>query len=321
MSKRVAGQEDHNHTAWFVDHIIKCHKSLDCPHDALSVALKVSTLITSMRDFDDDDEDYDSFQMDLFNYLREDVNARNRPTAFVMAITNRLHDLIDDKHFTSANVGLCFQVASSSKSKAQGKTPTTSNKTTSKSKSSKSGPASQLGGRILESSFAAASTTGIQAENSGCAAGLLCTALPHNTFESGHKCYACDGKIHSALLCGLQLSEFILIDFGDFDGNEQRAICHQCINRFKNSKRMSIPWSCHKCDKEWPQTVKRCGACKAWKGGTRQPSTGVKKRKTTSQAKAKAKTKTKSTKKGKGCTIGCRCSEETRTHKTENGEL
>ena len=64
----------------------------------------------------------------------------------------------------------------------------------------------------------------------------------------------------------------------------------------KNSKRMSIPWSCHKCDKEWPQRVKRCGACKAWKGGTRQPSTGVKKRKTTSQAKAK----TKSTKKGKG---------------------
>lgn len=111
-------------------------------------------------------------QMDLFNFLKEDVNARSRPPAFVMEITNRLCDLIDDKHFTSANVNLCFQVAGSSKSEAHGKTPTTSNKTTSKSKSSKSGPASQLGGRILDSSFAAASaTTAIQAENSGCAAG------------------------------------------------------------------------------------------------------------------------------------------------------
>ena len=85
------------------------------------------------------------------------------------------------------------------------------------------------------------------------------------------------------------------IDFGDVDGNEQRAICHQCINRLKSSKFMSVPWSCHKCDTEWPQSVKRCGACKAWKGGKRQPSKGVK-RKTTSKAKAK----TKSTKKGKG---------------------
>ena len=33
------------------------------------------------------------------------------------------------------------------------------------------------------------------------------------------------------------------IDFGDVDGNEQRAICHQCINLLKNSKRMSIPHS------------------------------------------------------------------------------
>ena len=148
-------------------------QELDCPHDALSVAIKLSTFITSMRDQDvDDDTDYDSFQMDLFNFLKEDVNARSRPPAFVMEITNRLCDLIDDKHFTSANVNLCFQVAGSSKSEAHGKTPTTSNKTTSKSKSSKSGPASQLGGRILDSSFAAASaTTAIQAENSGCAAG------------------------------------------------------------------------------------------------------------------------------------------------------
>jgi len=139
----------------------------------------------------------------------------------------------------------------------------------------------------------------------------------HNTFESAHKCYVCDGNIHSALLqCGLQLGKFIektpalpslpdgfvcdsgkTIDLGDVDGNEQRAICHQCINWLKNSKHMSVPWSCHKCDKEWPQSVKRCGAQGLELEGCDMPppSKGVK-RKTTSQAKAK----TKLTKKGKG---------------------
>jgi len=76
-----------------------------------------------------------AFRWICSTFLKEDVNARSRPTptAFVMDITNHLCDLIDDKHFTSANVNLCFQVADSSKSKAQGKPPTTSNRTTSKS--------------------------------------------------------------------------------------------------------------------------------------------------------------------------------------------
>ena len=73
-----------------------------------------------------------------------------------------------------------------------------------------------------------------QAENSGCA--IVYGTTYHNTFESAHKCY-----IHSALLCGLQLGEFIektpalpslpdgfVCDSGKtiVDGNEQRAICH-----------------------------------------------------------------------------------------------
>ena len=46
-----------------------------CPHDELSVALKLSTFITTSirEDQDDDDDDtdtdYDSFQMDLFRFL------------------------------------------------------------------------------------------------------------------------------------------------------------------------------------------------------------------------------------------------------------
>jgi len=122
MSKRSTGQEDH--TAWFVDLVIKCHEELDCPHDARSVAVKLSTFITSMRNQDDDDDaDYDSFQMDLFNFLKEDVNARSRPIAFVMEITNRLCDLIDDKQFTSANVGIVVKLLGVVKVKHMGRPP------------------------------------------------------------------------------------------------------------------------------------------------------------------------------------------------------
>ena len=67
-----------DHTAWFYNQVIKYHKSLDCPHDELTVALKLSTYIISKRDQVDDDDDnrtdlFDSFQIDLFNFLTNDV--------------------------------------------------------------------------------------------------------------------------------------------------------------------------------------------------------------------------------------------------------
>jgi hypothetical protein len=33
-----------------------------------------------------------------------------------------------------------------------------------------------------------------------------------------------------------------------------------------------IPWICEFCDSQWPQSQKRCGTCKRWKGGKRSSS-------------------------------------------------
>ncbi len=33
-----------------------------------------------------------------------------------------------------------------------------------------------------------------------------------------------------------------------------------------------VPWICEFCDSQWPQSQKRCGTCKRWKGGKRSLS-------------------------------------------------
>jgi hypothetical protein len=111
----------------------------------------------------------------------------------------------------------------------------------------------------------------------------------HNSFLAGHKCYVCDGNIHSALLCGMGLDAYLMerpafpVNFkcksgniivrGD-DSNEMRAVCFQCINQLahtqrtfhvqdkeqeklavgkhhspKNKMQLCV---CNKCDAEWP---------------------------------------------------------------------
>ncbi len=33
-----------------------------------------------------------------------------------------------------------------------------------------------------------------------------------------------------------------------------------------------VAWTCEFCDSQWPQSQKRCGSCKRWKGGKRSLS-------------------------------------------------
>ena len=219
MSKRATGAVDHS--LWFVEHIIKYHTRLVCPHDmgVLDVCSLLSLFIISMRDqVTDPDPDHNTCHLQLFDYLKNEIKAKSRPTKFVHDIAIRLFDMLGDKHFTSANVELCYQTLENKRKKRpstaqQRKTPKTSNTTTNKLAAQKTtGLASEMGGRILDSAFADAGPA-IQplvdnywVEDCNCAAGLMCQAIPpHNTFNAGHKCYVCSGKIHSALLCGMRL--------------------------------------------------------------------------------------------------------------------
>jgi len=62
-----------------------------------------------MRDkMDDADFNLDSTQMTLFNFLQTDIKAIKRPPDFIYQIANRIFDLVEDSHFTCANVELCF---------------------------------------------------------------------------------------------------------------------------------------------------------------------------------------------------------------------
>ena len=304
MSKRATGAVDHS--LWFVEHIIKYHTRLVCPSDmgVLDVCSRLSLFIISMRDqvTDPIDLDHTTCQLQLFDYLKNEIKAKSRPTEFVHDIANRLFDMLDDKHFTSANVELCYQTLQnkrktrrSTATAQQRKTPTTSNTTTKKSAAQKTtGLASEMGGRILDSAFADAGPA-IQppgdnywVEDCNCAAGLMCRAIPpHNTFDAGHKCYVCSGKIHSALLCGMRLDAYMekypafpdnfkcssgnIIVRGD-DANEMRAVCHQCMNQMAHVNPLKQPeeiWVCGKCDTVCAHTKKRCGSCFSWKDGAR----------------------------------------------------
>jgi hypothetical protein len=87
------------------------------------------------------DLDHTTCQLQLFDYLKNEIKAKSRPTEFVHDIANRLFDMLDDKHFTSANVELCYQTLQNKRktrpsTAQQRKTPTTSNTTTNKSASS-----------------------------------------------------------------------------------------------------------------------------------------------------------------------------------------
>jgi len=123
MSKRRTVENDL--TMWFYTHLMKWHNKLECPHDKLVFALKLSEFINSLSGkVLDPDFDHPSFQLQLFDYLGKEMKAKSRPVNFVYDITNHSFDMIDDKHFTSANVELCFEVSR----KRRGKTTKTSKK-------------------------------------------------------------------------------------------------------------------------------------------------------------------------------------------------
>ena len=176
----------------------------------------------------------------------------------------------------------------------QQKTPTTCNTTTTQSTSSKkAGPALEMGGWILDNTFAADTTfPSLEDTSSGCAAGILHTAPPY-TDVCWHKCFVWNGSIHSSLLCVMRLDAYIkkhpaavptnlrcssgyMLDVHD-DHNELRSVCFCCINQMVHTEKAnSVPveqrnklWVCAKCDAEWSHPRKRCGACMSWKDGAR----------------------------------------------------
>ena len=77
----------------------------------MEVARRCTAFIVLMRGqlSKSDNVNMSSTQIELFDFLKKITKAKSRPVDFVYGITQDIFDLIDNKHFTTENVEMCFQ--------------------------------------------------------------------------------------------------------------------------------------------------------------------------------------------------------------------
>jgi hypothetical protein len=82
-------------------------------------------------------------------------------------------------------------------------------------------------------------------QNEECAAGAACTAPQGRAdlFGCTHRCWGCEGRVHSSILCGMSLDNLLSVHprligchlpnsnlMAENSDNEMRCICHSCIS-------------------------------------------------------------------------------------------
>ena len=83
MSKRPIGDKN-DYCIWFYNHVLKYYDLFDTVYDVLDVTRKLATFVLSMRNVvTDPDLDHTTCQLQLFDYLKNEINAKSRPTEFV----------------------------------------------------------------------------------------------------------------------------------------------------------------------------------------------------------------------------------------------
>jgi len=106
--------EDHSNARWFYRRCSAARISMETPLSTLELSLRVLRFVESIvvdvdgeeeeeeEDDDCDDRASSSFQLRLFDELRDGCRARRRDLSFVYDVCDRALDLRDDGEFTEA---------------------------------------------------------------------------------------------------------------------------------------------------------------------------------------------------------------------------